>query len=989
MRQRGLLFTLLVFVAFFASGAASLVAEVTWNRMLIVVVGNSLSAAAMIIVIFMGGLGLGSFFGGRFFADRRPSLIPYLLLEACIGLYVLLSPAIFDQLTALFSAMADATQARGALTLLRVVVSTLALLLPACLMGATFPAIISAATPADPTRRTARIGYLYSANTVGAAIGTFAAGYHLLFEFGVRVTLGVACWLYLTAAVCALLANGLRSSAEGAGPAPAAEAGPQHGGRTPGLSRFLYAATFGVGFASLAYEVMLTRMSILYLGNSVSIFALVLTAFLLGTGFSAIVGTWLFSRLRLSGHSGHALFGWSALIAAVFILATPYVLLTEWVVPSSDFKHLADGIPRNPLPILGILIIPTIFLGALLPLAIRMLQSGERSGATKGAASLYSVNTVGGLLGAGLVNHYLVPVIGVQGALLLLSLICVAVGLGQLIAVGRGTGRWALTAASLLALGLLLGFALPPTTGLYAAKIAASTRAERTEIKLVVEGKAATVTVLDQFDPVKGSYRDIYLNGVEEASTRYWHVQLFKLLGILPIVAHESETPKDVLVIAFGAGITAGSTLASPDVARLDVVDLNPDIEGIGELFTEVNGDVFHEPRFHFHNDDGRNFLVTTHGRYDLIIGDSTHPRAYDSWILYTQEFYEAAKRKLKPGGIFAQWVPVMSSMRGELFQIHLNTVLKVFPNATFWYVYGSDQAFFMATPEPFTVDAARLQARLDRLAPWFEADHYQVGSVEQIAGFFWMDPQAMRKMIGTETRVNRDDRHYFDKQSAVRPLPPRQQLPFFQAAFSPHLGGGDEELRQRILAEQRVAGHMARYGFFRSLPDLYSAWCSDPGNGTAAYYMGLRFAGELPDEADFCLELEVESLRTMLARDPDNPLSLNALADRLAAGGRLDEALPLSERASALAPENGMVLDTQGWILARLGRSAEALAMLERADAFLPEHPIVRYHIGAALVALGRRGEARTHLQWALSRGAQLPAAETAAARALLSGLE
>ncbi len=123
------------------------------------------------------------------------------------------------------------------------------------------------------------------------------------------------------------------------------------------------------------------------------------------------------------------------------------------------------------------------------------------------------------------------------------------------------------------------------------------------------------------------------------------------------------------------------------------MVDLNPDIEGINDLFTDVNGDVFHRDRFHFHNDDGRSYLVTCNKQYDVIISDSTHPRAYDSWILYTEEFYRQVKARLKPGGVLAQWVPVLGSMRGELMRIHLNTFRKVFPTATVWYVYGSDQA--------------------------------------------------------------------------------------------------------------------------------------------------------------------------------------------------------------------------------------------------------------------------------------------------------
>jgi spermidine synthase len=383
---------------------------------------------------------------------------------------------------------------------------------------------------------------------------------------------------------------------------------------------------------------------------------------------------------------------------------------------------------------------------------------------------------------------------------------------------------------------------------LYAGKLAASTGARSVQVRLLREGRAANVTVLDQDDPALGTYRDMYLNGVEEASTRYWHTQLFKLLGALPTMLHESDGPKQALVIAFGAGITAGSVLTSDQVSSLDVVDLNPDIQGINDLFVQVNGDVFHQPRFHFHNDDGRNYLVTSGKQYDVIISDSTHPRAYDSWILYTQEFYQAVKKRLLPGGIFAQWVPVDRTMQGQLFRIHLNTFRSVFPHSTFWYVYGSDQAFLLATPDRLALDTQRLKQRLDRLPEWFRAKEYQIDTVARVAGFFWLDERAISEMVAGETRVNSDDLHYFDKQSAVAPLPPQLWLPRYQASVLPHLRQSDDTLVLAIRAEQGVAQMLARYRFHSSPRDLLQAYCFMPGNGTARYYMERTFSERVPD---------------------------------------------------------------------------------------------------------------------------------------------
>ncbi len=911
------IFLISIYVAFFASGASSLIAEVTWNRMLIVVVGNSMSAAAMIIAVFMGGLGLGSYVGGRIFGKRRASFVPYILLEIAIAIYVLLSPSLFELLSHLFTSLAESVHYRAGLTIVRIVVSLAALFLPAFLMGATFPAMISAAAPDSPSQRTARTGYLYSINTLGAAVGCFAAGYHLLFEFGVQTTLNLAFGLYIVAILCALVANTVATSK----PSETAVT-PLTEGSSPSvdyrLRRFLYVATFGIGFVALAYEVLLTRLVILYLGNSVSVFPLVLTSFLLGIGISALLGTWLYGVLRRNTNSGNSLFGFTALAAGTFVLLTPYLLLTDWVVSTDRFARFADAVPMNPLPILAIIVAPTILIGALLPVAIRMLQPEERGEATREAATLYALNTAGGLLGAGLANHYLVPLIGIQGVLICLALICAAVGVINLLSPGRSLRRWSIAVLSVVSLAVILTVGLPKIMDLYAGKIAESTRARSAEVLLVHEGRAATVTVIDQKDPQKGTYRDMYLNGVEEASTRYWHTQLFKLLGIFPVLAHASDQPKEVLVIAFGAGITAGSVLASDQVSSLDVVDLNPDIEGINNLFTDVNGDVFHKPRFHFHNDDGRNYLVTS-------------------------------------------------------------TFKRVFPHSTLWYVYGSDQAFLMATPEPFSLDAKGLQQQLDRLPAWFRAQEYQIDTVARIAGFFWLDEPAMARMIGPETRVNTDDRHYFDKQSAVRPHPPQWRLPRFQATVLPYLEQAEETLRAAVSNEQIMAQRLARYGFFRSKQDLFRAYCDMPENGNVRYWMSREFSDRLPDQEAFCNNEAIKSYRAIIAKLPNNVRALNNLAGILSETGQLDEALTLAEKAVAITPQNGMILDTYGWILFKQKKNRAAIDVLKKSASLLPDHPIVLYHLGAVYHASGNDNLAREHLEKALSISSNFKEAEQA----------
>jgi spermidine synthase len=287
-----------------------------------------------------------------------------------------------------------------------------ALLLPAILMGATFPAMIAGTTEGDAGRRSARTSYLYSVNTIGAALGCFAAGYYFLLERGVQATIMVALGLYVTAALSALIARGLRPQAvRTSSPQPdvVEQAGIDEAEGVP--ARVLRAATFGIGFVALAYEVLLTRLSILYLGNTVSVFPLVLTAFLLGTGFSAVAGTWLYGVLGWV--RGLRMFGLLALGAGVFVMATPYLLLSGAVRGVDQLTGMAGGATRDPLPILGILILPTILIGALLPVAMRMLPIASGGGTTRSAANLYALNTGGGG-SAPAWQPLLVPHIGVQ-----------------------------------------------------------------------------------------------------------------------------------------------------------------------------------------------------------------------------------------------------------------------------------------------------------------------------------------------------------------------------------------------------------------------------------------------------------------------------------------------------------------------------------------------------------------------------------------------
>ncbi len=874
--------------------------------MLVLIIGNTVMATSFLLVAFMGGLGLGSFWGSRYFSHMPrtskargiSSLLPYCILEICIGIYIVFSPMFFQPVSSLFSNLAPLLSESAVLYIVRFLIAFGCLLFPAFMMGATFPAIVAGSTLMavprtskargtfndETNERATRTGYLYTINTLGAAAGCLCAGYLLLPKIGVQLTLVVAFIFNIIAAAGAFVLYNLQGKTEknfktsyqqsaicnlkseitAGDQQPATNnlqseiCNPQSKSSTSSFLRLVSIATFIIGFIAIAYEVLLTRLIILFFGNELIVFTLVLTAFLLGTGISAFMGTIIYRYIKNTGF----LFGVIIIAVGVFIVIPPFLFIT---LSASEKTWL---ILNRTLLVGLIMLVPVFFIGGLLPLAIRIFEnqgSGVRDQGSEGrrqktedrsklnhgqislsmppiaytAGKLYALNAFGGMLGAGITNYFLVPIIGTQGTLTIFSIICLSIGLAVLWMLRKSVLRWSFAAIGIILLSGLI-ISLPQKLGeLYISKLTRVSGGDiEPDIKLHHEGRVATITIIDF--PWLG-FRDMFLNGVEEASTRFGHVQLFKLLGLLPVLVHESDSPKEALMIAFGAGIAAGAALDSNQVSSLDVVDLNPDIEKINDLFKEVNGDVFNDPRFNFIAEDGRNYLLINPKKYSVIMSDSTHPRAYDSWILYTKEFYESIKDHLLPGGIFALWIP-LSDFSLEMYKIMMNTFKSVFPNVTLWNIYGTDQAFLLATPSPFILDMARLQNQLDNVSETLLLKKYQMDKAVDFAGFFVMDNKTLEKFIGDETRVNTDNLPYNQKYSLKKNSPLRtKSFDQYQTSIRPYLKNASEEDLAAVDKRQVVARNMYRYFFFSDQAALEEAFEIRPTDGNVMHYKNLK----------------------------------------------------------------------------------------------------------------------------------------------------
>jgi spermidine synthase len=183
---------IIIYLCFLFSGATGLIFENLWVRMLTLVFGSTSLAVSSVLTAYMGGLALGSWLFGRW-ADRvRNSLRAYALIELCVGVFALLVPVVVQGLYPSINSWLWRSFEPGffAFSFLRFLFSVILLILPTTLMGGTLPILskVLVQTREEMSTVGSRVGWLYTANTAGAVLGTFLCGFVLLPSIGLRLT---------------------------------------------------------------------------------------------------------------------------------------------------------------------------------------------------------------------------------------------------------------------------------------------------------------------------------------------------------------------------------------------------------------------------------------------------------------------------------------------------------------------------------------------------------------------------------------------------------------------------------------------------------------------------------------------------------------------------------------------------------------------------------------------------------------------------------
>ena len=591
------------------------------------------------------------------------------------------------------------------------------------------------------------VGGLYAVNTFGAVAGTALAAFLLMERVGIDGTTYIAAAGNLLIALLAFYLSA-GSAEPAASPAEERDAPPLSPEQPRYMIRLVFWGFALSGFAALGYEVVWTRLlSVVLRLTTTQSFSTILIAFLFGLAAGGAVGSRFADRWRRL----FAIFAVIEILLGLFGLAS---ILMFGALP--DIERALSSLPswwghltRLFVLSFGVMLLPTFLMGLLFPLVGRICLP-RLAAVGRSIGNIYAANTAGAILGAFAAGFLLIPLAGTQMSIQLLALANIALGCAVLLVNPAMAIKARIGILGLFAVPLILLTTLPPSEHM---KELFRRSQPRSSLLYCDEAAGGTVAVHE----FPNGTRVLRVNGAGEVPTSHAAIKTFRLLGNLPMLLHPS--PEEILVIAFGGGITLAS-VERHQPRRLDCVEVVPGVVGAAGYFARYNdnlADRLEQSTINLIVDDGRNHILRTEKRYDVIISDSTHPGSADSWVLYTEEFYRLCKARLNEGGLVAQWLPI-HGLAVDDYKMILRTFQAVFPHATLWLT--TDYTILLGTPERLLVDLEGLREKLANDAVAGALEEVDLDDAISLLGAIALDEGALARYAGPGA-INSDNRPY------------------------------------------------------------------------------------------------------------------------------------------------------------------------------------------------------------------------------------
>jgi len=716
----------ILLLLFFCSGICGLTFQVLWLRLLALVFGVTAYAASTVLAAFMTGLAVGSVLAGRVLARFPRPLRVFGVAEILIGFSALATPLALDAAAALYQRLYPASgESLALLTAVRLITGLVVLLVPTILMGMTLP-VLSASTLVQGSTLGSRIGALYAVNTAGAVTGALVTGFHLIGSIGIQrsflfgaainVMVGVAA-LALDRAAPDIAADTVESRAPIEAKAAASASSRT---RLPNAGAIGVVIAFS-GLVALALEILWFRMLVQYLAATTYAFTTMLVTVLAGIAIGGAVASRLLRRDR----------DWTAVL--VFIqLATALTVLGSAIFLGWSYE--AGWRTSGEWQASAVAILPaTILMGLNFPIALHV-AAGSRSHEPVAAVArrigrLYSLNVVGAIFGSLLGGFVLLPLLGTRRALIVMAAVYGASALALVAGHPRKGKLFVTVGAAAVAFGFVAAEVPDPFAAAYKRRHGLDMREFWRE-----EGVQTAVSVhASEFR------RSLFLDGLHQANDTPEMVRLHRLIGHLPTILHPA--PDDALVIGLGGGATPGAV--SQHRTRVQVVELSDSVRKAAAFFAHVNYDVLNQPNVRLRVDDGRNFLMLSGEKFDVITADIIQPTHAGAGNLYSREYFALVRNALKEGGIALQWI---GHRPASQYKLIMRTFLDVFPHATLWF----DGNLMLGSTHPLTVDPATLASKRSVPLTASALDDIGLPAFDTLAGWYTAGPGEMRAYVGS-----------------------------------------------------------------------------------------------------------------------------------------------------------------------------------------------------------------------------------------------
>jgi spermidine synthase len=771
-------------LCFVLSGATGLIYEILWARMLGLVFGATTLAISTVLAAFMGGLALGSAIAGKLGRRIRKPLSTYGWMEIGIAIFALLVPFLFQWVDNIYAWIWQQFHPGFfAFSVWRFVLSSLLLLVPTTLMGATLP-VLSAALVSSREHDSNAVTRLYSCNLLGAILGTLAAGFLLLPILGVRMTIVVAASINILVGIIAIVQQ--RKSVTVAETKESAEIndGPEI---VEGYGFWLLAA-FVSGFVTISTQVSWTRWLSMIIGSSTYAFSIVVSLFLIGLAG----GAWIIGRSK----SKEAL---RTTIIKVEIFTALAVFLSLFVVSKIPNLLVVLGLKLQvgswpallALQIMSaalLVLVPALLMGMVMPLVL-VWAGSSKTRAVSLVGRSYAINTLGAIAGAFITGFILIPRTSAKFTIIVAAAMCVLVAGVAFKPAANATEpalRRALAIGAVPIVWIVLMVAAPSislidlSVGAYDSliRVLAQTRegivnetAQQSEGKAVrellmyEEGPTSTVTVRRDQDTVS-----MAINGRTNASDSIYDMPTQVMLSQVPMLV----APKigNGLIIGYATGVSVGSMLQSP-IESVTCVELEPATVRGSKFFNHVNNQPLNDPRTHLIIDDARTILRVTPNRYDVIVSEPSHPWVPGVANLFTQEFFEMGRSRLSDQGVFVQWLQIYQLSTESLRSV-LATYHKVFPHVLVFRVGGLNKGkdlILMGSNTPLNLDKIKERILDERIAK--EIARVELKSEADVRSWFVCDEKKLGPAVAGAV-INTDDNMHIETtvpKEAFRPL--------------------------------------------------------------------------------------------------------------------------------------------------------------------------------------------------------------------------